>query len=73
MFQEQLQDVQILVLDGDGDGVPAQRVHAVEVELSVAVLLQQFLHHVVVAWKSPSETRRHEGNALTGAVAEPHL
>ena len=48
MFQKQLQDVQILILDGDGDGVPAQHVHAVEVELAVSVLLEQFLHHVVV-------------------------
>lgn len=50
MFQEKLQDVQILVLDSDGDGIPAQHVHAVDVELAVSVLLEQLLHHVVVTW-----------------------
>lgn len=48
ILQEQLKDVQILVLDGDGHRISAQHVHTVDVELAVSVLLQQFLHHVVV-------------------------
>lgn len=48
MFQKKLQDVQVLVLDGDGDGISAEHVDAVDVELAVSVLVEQFLHHVVV-------------------------
>lgn len=48
MLQKKLQDVEILILDGDGDGIPAQHVHTVDVELAVLVLLEQLLHHVVV-------------------------
>ena len=53
MLQEQLQDVQVLVLDGDGHGVSAQHVHAVDVELTASVLLQELLHHVVVTCRAP--------------------
>lgn len=49
VLQQELQDVQVLILNGDGDGVAAQHVHAVDVELAVSVLVQQLLHHVVVA------------------------
>lgn len=49
MLQKKLQDVQVLVLNGDGHSVPAQHVHAVDVELAVSVLLEELLHHVVVA------------------------
>ena len=61
MFQEKLQDVQILVLDGDGDGIPAQHVHAVDVELAVSVLLQQLLHHIVVTWVKKKKKKTHGG------------
>lgn len=50
VLKQKLQDVQILILDGDGDGVSAQHVDAVDVELAVSILLQQLLHHVVVTW-----------------------
>lgn len=52
MLKQKLQDVQILILNGDGDGVSSQHVYAVDVELAVSILLQQFLHHVVVTWKN---------------------
>lgn len=62
MLKEKLQDVEVLVLDGDGGGVAAQHVHAVDVELAVPVFLQQLLHHVVVTCrpkkKKPSNSQR---------------
>lgn len=58
MIQEKLQDVKILVLDGDGHGVSAQHVHAVDVEFAVFVLLQEFLHHVVVTWPAQEQKKK---------------
>lgn len=65
MLQKKLQDVQVLVLNGDGHSVSAQHVYTVDVQLAVSVLLEELLHHVVVAWGARQRTKRYVMNGIS--------